>query len=186
MDNSVFQQKIRNIHRQNRVLWLSVLAGMIMLIIVTFLLRFNGVIGETMLSTRPRLENTLFLITVALLFLSFYLKRHYLVPAKMVERAAKKEIAFSAGEMGDLVETFGDEGKMIAKVLILMRRYFMLVWSVANILLLFGFISYLLAGQFQTFLIYALIGLYSMVINFPAYSFIEKCLGLLNFNPNNQ
>ncbi len=185
MDNLLFQQKIRNIHRQNRVLWISVLAGMIMLILVTLILRWNGSIGETALNIRPEMENTLFLVTVALLFLSFYLKRHYLVPQKMIERASKKEINITSVEMIDILDSFGNETKMVVKVLILMRRYFMLVWSVANILLLFGFISFLLAGQFQTFLIYALIGLYSLTINFPAFSFIEKCLGLMDITLKN-
>jgi len=156
-----------------------------MLILVTFLLRLNGSISETVLDASPKLENTLFLITIALLFLSFYLKRHYLVPQKMVDRASKKEINVSSAEMVDIIDTFGDETKMVVKVLILMRRYFMLVWSVANILLLFGFISFLLAGQFQTFLIYALIGLYSLIINFPAFSFIENCLALMNITIKN-
>lgn len=182
----MLQQKIRNVHRQNRVLWFSVLAGMIMLVLVTFILRMTSGLEQSNVMINPKMENFLFLLTLGLLLLIFYLKRHYLVPSKMVERAAKKNINISGAEMVDLVETFGDETRMIARVLILMRRYFMLVWSVANILLLFGFISYLLAGQFQTFLIYALIGFYSMIINFPAYSFIEKCLVLLNINLNGQ
>jgi len=178
--NQKVYDKLRHIHRVNRVLWTSVLSGMILLFIITFIFKYNGYISAVTLSANPQLENMMLLFTIGLLFLIFYLKRHYLVPRKLIDRAEKKEISYGTGDIADFKEEFGEDVSIIAKALILMRRYFMLVWSLANIVLLFGFIAFILAGQFQTFLIYVVVSLYSMFINFPSFALIEKCVAIVD------
>ncbi len=171
--------KIRPIHRINRVLWLSVLAGMIVLIAVSFILFFSGRLTSAVVQNSGQMDNYLMLFTIALLLLIFYLKRTYLTPQSLVARARKKKVAFGTGDIADLVETFGEDSLVPAKVLIIMRRYFMLVWSIANLILLLGFTVAILTGNFQTFLIYAIVSLYTMSINFPSFTLIEACLSLI-------
>lgn len=178
--NLDFTQRLRKIHRVNRVLWLSVLAGMLVLIVVALLLKYSGIVTGALLQGNPQFDNLMLMLTVGLLFLIFFLKRNYLIPKKLISRATKKNISFGAGDIADLVIEFGDEAVQLAKTLIIMRRYFMLVWSIANIILVFGFIAFILASQFQTFLIYSVISLYSMGINFPFFSLIENSVILLD------
>ena len=179
MDQKVYD-KLRHIHRVNRVLWTSVLSGMIFLFILTFIFKYYGYMSTATLRANPQLENLMLLFTIGLLFLIFYLKRHYLVPNKLTDRAEKKEVAYGTGDIADFKAEFGEDVSTIAKTLILMRRYFLLVWSIANIVLLCGFIAFILAGQFQTFLIYVVVSLYSMFINFPSFTLIEKCVAIID------
>lgn len=174
-----FQEKLRIIHRTNRVLWAAVLTGMIVLVLVSAFLKKLQLFSSPQIKIDPTLENIFLLIVVGLLFFVFYLKRHYLQGAKLIERARVKDVHVTTGDIADFVAQFGAQADLLAKALILMRRYFMLVWSTANIILLFGFFAFLLAGQFQTLLIYAVVSIYSMSINFPSFHLIESCRDLL-------
>ncbi len=171
-----FYSKLRLIHRVNRVLWLSVLAGMLVLIAVSLVFYFSGQLTSAVLQTPVRLDDYLMVLTVVLLLLIFYLKRTYLTPEALVRRAQNKQVAFGTGDIADLVNEFGEDSILPAKILIIMRRYFMLVWSIANVILLLGFTVAILTGHFQTFIIYSVVSLYTMSINFPAFTLIEQCM----------
>ncbi len=177
--NQEFYNKLRHIHRVNRVLWTALLSGMSILVLTAVLFKFGGFFQTVSPTVDSKADNVILLVTLALLFTVFYLKRHYLIPAKMVARAHKKEISYGSGDIADFVAEFGDKASVIARTLIIMRRYFMLVWSVANVILLLGFIVFIAAGQFQTFLIYTVISAYSMIINFPSFKIIEQCMAVL-------
>jgi len=177
-----YYTKLREIHRVNRVLWMALLSGMGILVLTAALFRFGGLFETAVPTAGSRTDNIILVITLVLLFIVFYLKRHYLVPAKMVARARKKKGTESSGDIADFIAEFGEDAIVIARTLIIMRRYFMLVWSIANIILLLGFIVFIAAGQFQTFLIYAVISAYSMGINFPSYRIIEQCASLAEEN----
>ena len=180
--NTEYYSKLREIHRVNRVLWIALLSGMGILVLTAALFRFGGLLETAVPTAGSRTDNIILVITLALLFIVFYLKRHYLVPAKIVARARKKKIAAGSGDIAGFIAEFGEEVAVIAYALIIMRRYFMLVWSIANIILLLGFIVFIAAGQFQTFLIYAVISAYSMGINFPSFRIIEQCTSLSEEN----
>jgi len=177
-----FYTKLRQIHRVNRVLWMSLLSGMGILVLTAILFKFGGFFQTSVPSVDSKLDNAILIFTLALLFTVFYLKRHYLIPAKMVARAQKKEISVGGGDIAAFITEFGENAMTIAKTLVIMRRYFMLVWSIANVILLLGFIVFIAAGQFQTFLIYAVISAYSMAINFPSFKIIEHCMSILEEN----
>lgn len=172
--------RLRVIHRTNRVLWLSVLSGMVVLVLVTYILKQNELFSQSEILISNRAENLFLLLVVGLLFFVFYLKRHYLQATELVQRALTREVNLASSDIADLAQVPSDEADALARVLILMRRYFMLVWSTANIILLVGFVTYLLANQFQTFMIYAVVSFYSMSINFPSFRLIESCREMIN------
>lgn len=180
--NQEFYNTLRQIHRANRVLWMSLFSGMSILVITALIFKLGGLFQAQTPSLDSKTDNVILLFTLALLFTVFYLKRHYLVPAKMVARAQKKELSYGSGDIADFYAAFGENTATLSKTLIIMRRYFMLVWSIANVILLLGFIVFITAGQFQTFLIYAVISAYSMSINFPSFKIIEQCASLLENN----
>jgi hypothetical protein len=49
----------------------------------------------------------------------------------------------------------------------------MVIWSIANLIVMIGFIQYILALQFESFLIYSAVGIFSLAINFPKFTIIE-------------
>jgi len=61
-------QKLRRIHRVNRVLWTSVLAGMLVLIVVALFFKFSGFITSAVLQGNPQFDNLMLILTVGLLF----------------------------------------------------------------------------------------------------------------------
>jgi len=179
MVNPNYQQSLRHNHRINRVLWISVLAGMVVIFFVALAFRINGLIDSQIIQVNPKSDNLFLLITIGLLFLILYLKRHYLLPDKIVLRAKKKQNVEATGDLAEFSREFGNAVEPIVKALILLRRYYMLVWSVANLILLLGFIAFILAGQFQTFLVYTVVSFYSIVINFPSFKKIEAIVDIL-------
>ena len=170
-----FRAKLRRILRIYQFLWGCILLGMIGLVILVFIFKNLGVFTEPAVSDVQMLDNVTFIIAILLVFLIFYLKRNYLSPKKMIERAENRDINIGSGEVANFVQEFGKEADLLAKILIIMRRYYMIIWSIADLIVLIGFLVYILGLQFQTFLIYSVIGLYSMAVNFPRFSIIERC-----------
>ncbi|MGD9488868.1 MAG: hypothetical protein AB7W47_12655 [Calditrichaceae bacterium] len=171
-----FRAKLRRIHRINRLLWASIFSGMVGIVLITLVLKFFNIVSEPVSpGSESMIDQILLIIAVLLAFLILYLKRTYLLPEKLVLRAKSHELNIEPGDVTDFVQEFGKEGDLMAKTLIIMRRYFMVVWSLANLIVIIGFIDYILALQFGSFLVFSIVGFYSMTINFPLFSLVEKC-----------
>ena len=56
------------------------------------------------------------------------------------------------------------------------RRNYIIIWSLAEIICLIGFINYIFAVNFQTYLVFAIVSIYSILINFPRQKLAEQCL----------
>ncbi len=168
------REKVRKIHRVNRLLWLAVLSGMLVLTVVAFIFYYFKLV-EWNPNAYRNFDRIVYLVVLFLLFLIFYLKRHYLEPNKLVERVKNRQVVINIEDMADLLQQFGSEYDLLARALTLTRRYLMLIWSVANLILIIGFIYFLMTGLLKAYLIYALIAIYSIAINFPAFSYIERC-----------
>ena len=179
-----YQQSLRHIHRIDRVLWISVFSGMLVISVVALIFNYTGLLTGQLIQLDPQLDNALLVLTIGLLFLIFYLKRQFLVPEKIAKRAQRKNIVNITHDISSLKNEFGEKAELVKTALMLIRRYFMLVWSVANVILLLGFIVFMLAGQFQTFLIYAVVAFYSMIINFPVLNKMLAVIELIDKQPN--
>lgn len=176
-----FRAKLRRIHRINRLLWASIFAGMIGVVFITLVLKFFNIITEPVSVGNERMiDQIMLIITVLLAFLILYFKRTYLLPEKLVLRAKSRELNIEPGDVTDFIQEFGKEGDLMAKSLIIMRRYFMVIWSIANLIVIVGFIDYILALQFRSFIVFSIVGFYSMLINFPMFSLVEKCYDFIS------
>jgi len=173
--DEIFRSKLRRIHRVNRVLWSAIFADIIILIIIVSMFDNFDLLTEPVLYNMKIFNDVSLIIVVFFLFLIIYLKRTYLLPQKMIERAEKKDLHIEAADVKDFVQEFGTEVNILAKTLIIMRRYYMVIWSIANLIVLIAFISYILSLQMRSFLIYSVVGIFSLIINFPYFSIVERC-----------
>ncbi|MBN1408899.1 MAG: hypothetical protein JW956_13965 [Calditrichaceae bacterium] len=170
-----FRSKLRRIHRVNRILWTAILADILILSVIALLLWYFEILTEPLLHNIKMFNDISLIAVIILLFTIMYLKRTYLIPDKIVERAKRKELQIGSADVVDFIQEFGKEANMIAKALIIMRRYFMLIWSIANLIVLIGFISFIVSMSLRNFIIYGIVALYSLLINFPRFSIVEDC-----------
>ena len=168
-----FRDKARRIYRLNRTLWVATIVGMLFLNLFVLIFNHYGIVSEPSVENIANFDNLIMGIILMLAILILYIKRNYLTPKKIVERAKKKDLSIVPDDVRDLLQEFGNEGNLMAKALIIMRRYYLLIWSVANLITILGFIDYIVALRFQSFWIYSIVAVYSMVINFPKFDTIE-------------
>ncbi|MBN2425360.1 MAG: hypothetical protein JXR46_02355 [Calditrichaceae bacterium] len=181
MDDNL-RDKTRQLHRVNRLLWLSILSGIIILNVVAFIFHEFRLISPPYLTNLALFLNLLLIIALILLFLVIYIKRNYLTPEKLVERARVRNLQITSPDVDDLVKNLGEKAVWLLKAMIIMRRYFMVIWSIANLIVLIGFISYIITLNLETFFIYSIVGLYSLAINFPRFALIESCYHRIDIN----
>ncbi len=174
-----FRNQIRQIYRVNRILYLAIFLGMSTLTLVAVIFHLSDVLTPQELIDSYSVDRVLLMIVVVLLFLVLYIKRTYLVPEKLVARAEKRPLNIVSSDVADFVQQFGQEADILVKALIIMRRYFMVIWSIANLVILLAFIGYVLTANLRIFLIYALVSFYSLAINYPAFRLVERCYYLV-------
>lgn len=170
-----FRSKLRHIHRVNRLLWNIILVDVLIISVIAIVLWYFNVLSEPVFYHLKTFNDISLIIVIILLFTIMYLKRTYLQPTKIIERANRKQLHIETVDVVNFVQEFGKEANVIAKALFIMRRYYMVVWSIANLIVLIGFISFILSLHLNNFIIYGIVGLYSLLINFPRFSIVEDC-----------
>ncbi len=175
-----FRQKVRNLYRVNRVLWISVFSGVVMLLLVGYLFYYWDTIPGDQTSTTTGLGNVVMMVAIGLLFIVFHMKRTYLDPRKLVWRAKNKKLQITSVDLADFIAQFGQTADTMAKTLILLRRYYMVIWSIANLITLLGFIEFILSGQIKVLLVYGVVSIYSLLINYPSFKIIEQCYAIIH------
>ncbi len=174
-----FRQKVRNIYRVNRILWYAVTAGVLTLLIVGYFLHASGSITPTGTAGRNSLGTIFLIVAMLLLYIIFHMKRTYLDPKKLVWRAKKKTLEITTVDLADFIAQFGTNADTMAKTLILLRRYYMVIWSIADLITILGFVEFVVTGEFRVLAIYGVVSLYSLLINFPSFGIIEKCYNII-------
>ncbi|MEJ2054575.1 MAG: hypothetical protein P8X42_11705 [Calditrichaceae bacterium] len=169
------RDKLAQTYRINKVLWFAILADVIILAVIAFALEYFKVLTTPALHSFKTFNDISLIIVIVLLFAIMYMKRSFLFPSKIVQKAKNSDLPMDESGMADVWDEFGEEGKLLFRVLMLLRRYFMIIWSFANLIVILGFILYILSLNLNNFLIYGVVGLYSLVINFPRFTIIENC-----------
>jgi len=168
-----YNSRLRKIHRVNRLLWLAILSGISVLTLVVLIFDYFKLINPQIAQSNKLLLNMAMVVVLFLLFLIIYIKQQYLTPQRMTIRAQNHNLNIGSQDVTDLLQEFGAEAQLLAKSLMIMRRYYMVIWSIANLIVMLGFIQYILAVDLQTFLIYGAVGFFSLISNFPRFSIIE-------------
>ena len=178
--DEAFRSKVRNLYRVNRLLWYSILGGVFTLLVVGYLLHYFGSITSLQAAEQSGMGTAILIVAIILLYLVFHMKRTYLEPRKLVWRAKKKTLQITSVDLADFIAQFGQTADTMAKTLILLRRYYMVIWSIANLITLLGFIEFVISGEIRTLTIYGVVSLYSLFINFPSFGIIEKCYAIIS------
>ncbi|WP_456406716.1 hypothetical protein [Caldithrix abyssi] len=175
-----FRQKVRNLYRVNRILWFSIFGGVAMLLLVGYLFYYMGSIPPRQTSGADSLGTIVLIIALVLLYVVFHMKRTYLDPKKLVWRAKQKNLQITNVDLADFMAQFGERADVMAKTLILLRRYYMVIWSIANLITLLGFIEFIITGEVRVLFVYGLVSVYSLLINYPSFKIIERCYEIIN------
>ncbi len=152
---------IEEFHKKNFIIWTAILGGMIAIVIVTFVL--DGARTFTPIKETVQVKNILFTVAIVLTIGILFLKRLIFVPQKIVEK---------------IKETPAEDREK--KLFSQLRINYIIIWAMGETVLFLGFVEYVFILNFDSFLIYAVVGLYAVIINIPRKIFIEKSLELLS------
>ena len=141
-------------------LWGAVLGGVIILSLVVYYLHSSAAV--TPLPESQDVAQLMFFAAVILAIGILFLKRSVLSPAKTIKRA--KKLA------EDQVEQF---------VLNKIRRNYIIIWAMAELICLIGFFNYIMLADIQNYLIFAVVSIYSLLINMPREALVIQSLKML-------
>ena len=151
---------MRNFHKTNMTLWGAVLGGVIILSLVVYYLHSSAAV--TPLPESQDVAQLMFFAAVILAIGILFLKRSVLSPAKTIKRA--KKLA------EEQVEPF---------VLNKIRRNYIIIWAMAELICLIGFFNYIMLADIQNYLIFAVVSIYSLLINMPREALVIQSLKML-------
>lgn len=158
--NSVSSIEIDSYHRTNLILWGGILSGIIIFIFI--ILVFDQVKSIKSFEIPAYIEKYLFLIAIAFALLIIIMKRSVFLPTNLTNSIKNTAII--------------DKREILFKK---MRRNYIIIWSLAESIFIIGLVDYIFFVRFDSFLIYAIVSIYSLIINIPRKSSIEKSLELL-------
>ena len=157
-------EDIHIFNKTNVIIWGAILVGIIVISAVVFI--FDQFQTFKPMPEAQNVNQILFIIAVISAFGILILKRSIFLPDKIIANIIKKS-----------------NGQKNHTILIRIRRNYIIIWSLAELIVLIGFINYIFAVNFQTYLIFAIVGIYSILINFPRQKLAEQCLEqLAEFN----
>ena len=154
-------KQLESFYRSNLIIWLAILSGMAILGIAAFVL--NQIEAFTPMPQAMLYNKVLFLIAVILAIAILYLKRTRFIPSRIVKK----------------VEEYPEENRFSALTAILRKNY-MILWILAEAIFIIGFVDFILSVLFDSFLAYAVVGIYAFALNFPRKSLLLKCIELLS------
>lgn len=167
--NTSVKNELLEFHQKNRITWFAILAGMLTLVILVVVFHTMDLFRAP-LTSKLGMYNQLFLFVVfALAFLIIILKRIFFAPSQLVSAARRKAHR-------QKVEDDAEGRRQILRFALQRIRVFSLIlWVLADLIVLVGFFSYLFLLSLQSFMIYAIVGLYSLAINYPRTGLLESC-----------
>ena len=156
-------------HRKDRLIWIAILAGMLILTSIVLLLHQLEVIKEPV-AKNPVEVNKIMLFVVFIFAASIIiLKRTLLVRDKLIYSACKKLSI-------NLDEADGEQKETVLKTVFSRIQIFQLViWIIADMIVIIGFLNYLFILSIQASVMYCVVGIYSMLISYPKLSLLESC-----------
>jgi len=154
-------EQIAAAHKKNTVIWIAILSGMVILSAVVYLLDSQAIF--TPIPDSRQTGQILFITAVLLAGAILILKRSIFLPEKVVLKIPKS----TAGKNQDDV--------LLARI----RFNYLIVWSLGEAILIIGFINYIFTTDFNNFLIFAIVGIYSLLINKPREDTLHRCIDML-------
>lgn len=152
---------INNFHKTNMIMWAAVMSAIVIISIISY-------VFDQMQLIKPvhgfqEWNQIFFIIAVMLAFVILFFKRTFFVPQKIIDRAKKVQ-----------------QADQVQNVLSSLRRDYIVVWAIGELICILGFVNYILIVQLNNFLIYAVVSLYAVAINIPRIGLVQKCVEVLS------
>jgi hypothetical protein len=170
MDDSI-ENGLLNLHKKFKSLWLVVLLGMLVIIILAYMLFHFQWIELTPLFSPADAEKVTLVLIIIIVIGIFYLKKSHLVASKIKQKSQKYKGKINREEFAFLTLE-NEKHAVFAASVIYLNRIFLIVWFLADLIVLIAFVNFILA--LNPFLIYSLVGLYSLIANYPTLHVYKK------------
>ena len=154
---------LKQFHRTNVIIWVSILSFVIILTALAYILDRTN----TMLPVQEaaQINQVMFLLAVIIAFGILFFKRSLFNPKKIIESPFEKSLP----EKMDLV---------LSKL----RKNYIIVWAMGETIGIIGFINYIFTVDIQYLLVFAVVGIYSILINMPRITVAARCIELVKEN----
>ena len=150
-------QRIKEFHRSNVIIWVAIITGIIILTVVTYII--DGMRMFDPLNNAAQINQIIFFIAVVAAFAILFLKRTFFLPEKIINK---------------LDGSSPDE--RINQVFNQIKKNYIIVWGLGEFICLIGFVNYILTTDFNYFLVFAVVSLYSILINMPRIALPINCI----------
>jgi hypothetical protein len=154
------EEKITTFHKRSRMLWTAILSAVIVLSVVAYVLNRNSVFQA--IPESYTINQVLFIAAIIFAAAIILFKRSTFVASKIVERLGN------------------EPGDQIDHLFSTLQRNYLIVWSMGEAICLVGFVNYTMTADFNSYLIFAVVSAYSLLINIPQEGLIYKCLELMD------
>ena len=171
--DEVFEKGLSDLHKKIKYIWYAVLTGMLTIIVLSYIL-YNFQIIELKPVVDPVNADKVTLVLIVVIVLAmFFLKRSYLLASKIKQKAQKQVQRINKEDFPFLALEREDHALFAASVIFLNKIY-TLIWFLAELVVLFAFVNFILAPLINTFLIYCVVGLYAHSANYPSIKVYRK------------
>lgn len=149
---------MQSFHKTNMTLWGAVLSGVIILSAVVYYLHSSETM--TAIPDSQDVAQIIFIAAVVLAIGILFLKRSALSPAKVVQNAK---------------EASNPEVYVMNKI----KRNYIIIWGIGELICLLGFFNFIMLADIQNYLIFAVVSIYSLLVNMPREALLIQSLDML-------
>ena len=164
---------LNDVNKKNKTLWLIVFSGIIILILISIMLNYLQAINAMPIIDPVDADKIALLIILSLAIVIFFIKRSFLIPSKIIELSRKSNSKGHTAVFNVLKDNAAKQ-VIMARSVEKANRFLFIVWFLADLIIVIAFVNYILAPVLQTFLVYSVVGLYSLFINFPSKKLLWK------------
>jgi hypothetical protein len=154
---------LKQYHKVNVLLWGSILAFVAILTLLAYILDDMGTLKPV--ADAAQINQILFLIAVILAFGILFFKRSLFNPKKLIDIPFEKSLE-----------------EKTSLVLAKLRKNYIIVWAMGEAIGILGFVNYILTADLQYLLVFAVVSIYSILINLPRTAVAERCVELVEEN----
>ena len=151
------EQLIKEFHRTNVIIWIAIIVTVVVLGIIIYIIDDMKLFQPIL--NAAQINQIIFFLAVVLAFAILFLKRSFFLPEKIVSKIPDNPLE-----------------EMISLCLVQIRKNYIIVWGLGEAIVVLGFINYILTVDFQYFLVFSVVGVYSILINIPRIVLPINCL----------
>jgi hypothetical protein len=153
---------VESYQKVNIIIWSAILCSLVLLTIVVLILDKLQQVPASF--GFPILSNLLFILAILLAVAILILKITFFRLDRILQGSSR------------LAET----AEKVTHVLTELRRNYIILWVLADLIGTIGFVYYIYTGFLQNYLLFVLVSVFSLFGNFPNKSTVQACLNSLD------